>query len=367
MRITMKWAAALAAIVLARPAAVDACTGPATPAPGLNLTGIGPELTIAGDGVLVFDAYALQSTPEQALESFSIEVTRDGVAVAGGLEVVPLWTGILEYAGGVETDALPLHEFLIVWRPEAAWMPGVHAALIEDVGSNGFVEEVELTVTVEAQPGPAIVAPEVHQVFASEFVAEVLERVCCEQSASTCGNYPYCKPTQVRHETGLNITAGLAEPQHMRGYLWVAGYVDGEVGTRVPAHAEFSYYPPEPSWTRWADFMLFDVAPGEQCVVIGATSLIDGSSVMSEPMCATVAAPREEMLTPMFAPQDPEGGMGDCLSPPVYEKTGEAYEPYDAGEAPEKDGGCRVGGSAPWGLLAFGLLWRRRGRRVSGK
>ncbi|HEY0138622.1 MAG TPA: MYXO-CTERM sorting domain-containing protein, partial [Nannocystis sp.] len=136
-------------------------------------------------------------------------------------------------------------------------------------------------------------------------------------------------------------------------------------GTGLPAHGDYSYGAYQSNWALWpvGELLRLD-GSGERCVVLGATSLIDGSTAMSEPRCAEIAAPREATLMPEFLPADLEGsGMGECLSPPVYEHSGEPYLPYDGGETTVEQGGCRVAGQGPWGLLVLGLVWRRRARR----
>ncbi|HEY0138289.1 MAG TPA: hypothetical protein VGB85_29595, partial [Nannocystis sp.] len=220
--VTVSSALAAMLVMSVVPAEADACTGIERPSPGLSLTGMETERTIAADGVLVFDAFARQTTPEAAVKAFALTMTFGGVAVPGTLEVVPLWSGILEYAGGVEEGALPLHEFLIVWRPDAVLQPGTYVGLVEQTPEGGVVEHIDLTITVSGAVGPAIAAPEVERVVAQEFIAEVHEQACCERTPGSCGDAPYCRPTAVRYETGLAIDAALAEAQRERAYLWVA-------------------------------------------------------------------------------------------------------------------------------------------------
>lgn len=369
-------ATAVAVLVVMTPATGDACAGLDVVPSGLTLLESEPERTIAADGVLVFDAFVRDLTIAEALPSFTIELARQGMPpVTGTVEAIPLWSGTVDDLGGVEVDALPVEEVLLVWRPDAALDAGTYTGFARNELFNGFVEERPLAVTVTAGAGPAIAAPAIASAAPFEYDAEVLERACCDLLPGACGNAPYCQPTRVRVATGFEIDAALATAQVERAYLWIAPVVDGGVGAPVPAHGKYvRVVPYAPNWSWWTTpayglLPYFEVEPGERCVVFGATSFIDGSTAMSEKFCATIPEPRDEARTPEFVPldDDPLVNFGnECISPPVYEKTGVPYEPYDPGQPTvEADqSACRIGGRGA-GWLALLLLTSRRRRSTS--
>jgi hypothetical protein len=351
--------AALAGGVAIRSAPAHACSIDSL-GPGLNVEFRREPWTIASDGVLALDAYVLDRSPEAGLMQFALELALDGAPVTGSLELVPLWTGTYGYAGGLY-EGLPVHQGIVVWRPDAPLAAGEYTGTGYTTYDNGMTAEWPFMLTVTDGPGPALAVPPL-ALGVSEEVAEVLERACCESPGSSCGDYPHCQPTHVLHRSMLSVGTRLPEVESERAYLWVAPVVGGEVGARVPTHTPYYEGAPWPAFSQYYAPVRFGDQPGEQCLVLGTTSLIDGSSVMTEPQCATLPPDRDELLMPEFKPLDRDEFTGDCLSPPVYEHSGEPYEPYDAGEQATDGGGCRTGGGGASGLVVVALLWVRRRR-----
>jgi hypothetical protein len=121
--------------------------------------------------------------------------------------------------------------------------------------------------------------------------------------------------------------------------------------------------------SRWTGTVGFD-APAEQyCVVVGVTSVTDGSEVVSDPQCfdqAMLGVPHAADIPPsprmsIHDPADPDSGR--CLGPIVYEADGAAY-PRGAGESEvaEPPAGCTVTVRGGAWLVLLALIRRRRAR-----
>lgn len=360
----------LAAAALWAPTPARACSY-SDLSPGLTVYSSDAK-TIAADGVLAFDAYFFGADIADVSTRFTLTVTRDGAPVAGSLEFLTLWSGAPGFLRDeVVEDATLLHQLVIVWRPAAPLAPGAYAGVmwVEYPGGTNYHDEMNpLAITVTDAPGPPLAAPEFEAIGGEMVAREVLEQACCETGYDSCSHDSLCKPTRVFEVPGFRIGTALPEIHRERAYLWVAQFVDGTPGAPQPTHTPWlrPWEDSAPLFAQWSDFnpVGFDEARDEYCVVLGATSLIDGSSATSEPFCATLAGPREETLTPEFALYTESDDPWDCLEPPVYAHNG---EPYPEGAEEPANQGCRIAGGGAWGLLMVVGLRRRRPTRSQNR
>lgn len=344
----------LAIAALLAPRAADACT---TDSLDRGLTVRPPpqeERQIAGDGVLAFDAFIRGVEPEVALAQFALTLTPEG----GG----PPITGENSHrtlASQPYDDIDDYQEIVLVWRPSSPLAPGVYTAQV--TLENDLFREWSFPVVVDAAAAPPLSPPLIKHVDPAGIVDEELERVCCETGQTSCGDHSVCHPTRVRVVPGFAVSATLEPADLERAYLWVAPW-DGQAAGPPYERMNFWRASPDlsPWWSEWTfrhPIALPDAA-GERCVVVGATSLIDGSTALSRPFCHTLEAAHEEARTPMFDPGDSD--IVQCLGPPVYEHDGSPYPP-------EPDGGCRLAATRPGPLLALLLLIARRRRGANGR
>lgn len=336
-------------VALTTPRPADACTAVSLDRGLTVIPSPVEERRIAGDGVLAFDAFIRDEPPELALTRFSLALTPEdgGPAIAGTASHRLL--GTHPY-----TEIEDYQQIVLVWRPAAPLAPGPYTA--EATLEREFGPDVwTFPVVVEDAPAPPLAPPQIDAAEALEFDDEALERVCCEVGQSSCGTSSMCEPTRVRVVPGFGVRASLAAADIERAYLWIAPW-DGQAAGLPFDRSNHWYSRPwtQPWWSEWESLqpILLPDAAGETCVVVGATSLIDGSTALAEPICRELAAAHEEPRTPDFAPVD-DGFGPPCLTPPVYEHDGSPYPPEPAS-------GCRI---APTGSGAF-LLLLLAGRRT---
>jgi len=337
-----------AALTSARPA--RACSS-VDLEPGLTFKTARDARQIADDGVLAFDAFVRDEAPEVALARFSLYLSSEtgGEAVTGELSH--------RFLGGAAYDLLDDYsEIVVVWRPAAPLAPGqytAHATLM-----TGFPVEWSFPVVVVDAPAAPLSPPRVQDIATAEFDHEARERVCCEQGPTSCGPRSLCLPTRVQVVPGFRVGASLEPADVERAWLWVAPW-DGEgPGAPFERMNRWQAFPDEgrPWWSEWTiqhDIRLPEAA-GERCIVVGATSLIDGSVALAPPFCGELAAAREETRTPDFVGFD---GGDVCLGPPVYEHDGSPYPP-------EPTGGCRMASTGAAPLVVLVALAARRRRRA---
>jgi hypothetical protein len=313
------------------------------------------ERRIAADGVLAFDAFINGATPEEALAQFSLTLTPEGggPAIAGEVSHRTIATAPL-------SEVSDYQEIVLVWRPAAPPQPGTYQADVIAPGEIG-IDEWSFPVVVEAAAAAPLAPPRVETARAISTDGETLEAVCCETGQSSCGDHSYCEPTRVRVVPGFTITATLEPADVERALLWVAPW-DGQA-PGVPyerMNAWFSRPEDVPWWAEWTDRhdILLPELSGEHCIVIGATSLIDGGTAISAPYCGELTAAYEESRALDLEPEgDPYTGFNECLGPPVYEHDGSPY-PREA------EGGCRLANDGPgWLVWLVPLALRRRRAR----
>ncbi len=355
----MSMVVAAAQLTATRP--VSACTTD-SPSPGLELgIDIFDPWPITRSGVLMVRAEAFTVDIDAALADILLwEVRRDEVVVPGAFEVVPLWDR------EATSDSGEWHVFALIWRADAP-LPaeGVYTLDHEVVGPFGSApRRMALEVVTD-------VAPTLPKLFVSPTTAEVdpTEVVCCETGLDSCGRSKHCEATRATLLPAIELELDAEGDAAQQQVLWVARLQPGgEPGPRVQGRYA-SYTGPN----FWVGEVAFDAPAGQYCVVVGATSVNDGSEVVSEPQCfdqARLGVPREAELEPgpLLASYDPENlARGECVGPLVYEADGAAY-PRGSEAEPEAGGGCSVtprGSAAPrsvrW-LLLLALIRRRRAR-----
>jgi hypothetical protein len=335
-------------VVAAAPRLADACTSDSLDR-GLTIVRAAEPRTIASDGVLAFDAFILGEAPEVALARFALTLTPEGGGPAIAGEASHRVLGVAPF-----DELADYQEIVLVWRPETPLEPGTYLAETTVTDEHGGHDRYEFTVVVDAAAAPPISAPRVEIGRVATLDDEVLERVCCETGLSSCGTHSVCQPARVRVVPGFIVNATLAPADVERALLWVAPW-DGQAPGLPYERMNPWYRYPEfgPWWSEWRDEIRLPDAVGERCIVIGATSLIDGSTAFGAPICGELTAASEEPRTPMFPPPH---DTYQCLTPPVYEHDGSPYPP-------EPERGCRLAATGPGPLLLVLLALRRRRAR----
>lgn len=343
----------LTILALAAPRRVEACSI-ITPEYGLTIKRPYQDRQIASDGVLAFDAVILGETPEVALARFSLTLTpyTGGPAITG--ETSHKLLGTEPY-----TAIDSFQDVALVWRPAMPLAPGFYTANATLQGPWEQPEMWDFAVVVDDAPAPPLSPPRVEKVETRVFDDEELERICCETSLDSCGGSSLCEPLRVLVVPGFTIRAALEPADIERAYLWVAPWDGQAAGPAFERTVPWYDEPDQPTYSQWTwlnDFRLPDAA-GEFCLVVGATSLIDGSTVLTAPICRELTAAHEE-------PRKIRLSFGDsawqqCLTPPVYERDGSPYPPE-----PDSNAGCRLADTNPGaGPLALLLLLAARRRR----
>lgn len=345
------WMSMIIAAALTATQPASACTTD-SPSPGLALGfEFSAEWTITRSGVLMVRAEAFTVDIDTALADILLwEVRRDEVVQPGAFEVVPLWDS------GATSDSGEYHVFALIWRADAP-LPadGVYTLDYEVVGPYGSApQRMALEVVTD-------VAPTLPKLFIFPTTVEVdpTEVVCCETGLNSCGRSKHCEATRATLLPAIQLEVEVEGDAARQQVLWVAPVQGGAPGPRAPGR----YGAPD----LWYGAVVFD-APAEQyCVVVGVTSVNDGSEVVSEPQCfdqAKLGVPHAAELEPgpLLAPYDPEHLVeGMCLGPLIYEADGAAY-PRGSEVEPEASGGCSVAPRGPAWLLLLAFIRRRRGR-----
>ncbi|HEY0133664.1 MAG TPA: hypothetical protein VGB85_06275, partial [Nannocystis sp.] len=343
--------ATAALLTTARPAA--ACETD-SPDPGLSFELDGFDAhPVAEGGALLLNAQAYGIDIDAALATLVLwEVRRDGVVQPGSFEVVPLWDAA---ATSVSPEN---HKFALIWRPDAPFTAdGVYTVDFEIAGywQTGPQQAPLRVVPAEPPALPYLLwAPSTEAVDPSEVI-------CCETGLNSCGTSTQCEATRATLLPALYLELEL-DAGHESQILWVArASPGGEIGPRVQGRGEYVVG----TW-RWTGTVRVDAE--QYCVVVGVTSVTDGSEVVSEPLCHdqaklgahTAEIPPSARMS-LYDPANP--GDGRCIGPIVYEADGAAYP--RGSEEPEASGGCDMtagGGSWLVLLVLLALIRRRRAR-----
>jgi len=339
----------LTAVALA-PGRADACSYNDM-TPGLELWELysPPEqLRTVQDGVIALYGTVYREELADVVPTVTVTLTRDGVAVETTIELLPLSAGIF-------ADA-PTWTVAVVARPAQPLEVGEYQVEVAVDREDYGLDEMTFPLVVEAGPLAPLEAPTAAAMEATESIAEYGDRICCETEFDSCGGKSRCI-----HTTIVTLPALHIEPTALPPVL-----ADNSViwAQRLGADGV-----PDPSWrfqflgrsyVEWE--VPFAAAQPEYCVVLGATSLVDGTSVSGPPLCKSrdeLGEPHEETSE---VPPDAFENYG-CLTPPLYEDG----TPFGEEAPAEETSGCRQadgGGAWAWLLVAAGLGPRRHRRRA---
>jgi len=268
--------------------------------------------------------------------------------------------------------------YIYLWQPESELIANhAYQFRVANIDHNGGNYEYPF---VTADGPHTDMAGELQVELTADIeVAEVVESACCELSRTSCGTGSFCIPTTERYGPALHVSAtisGLDDTRMVR--FWVARLTPD--GTQLPSASflteetdiddpDLAGYPTLPIGQLQQN-VLFPTPQPEYCVVVGATSMIDGQSVTSTE-CVSHSAETEPMTTTLatadildkFAEYE-AGAEQACLSPALYKSNGEPVRPE---EIPV---GCKVANTPGTGLVyltALALIRLRRRGSSSGR
>lgn len=316
---------------------------------------------IPSDGVLVLQGARHGAWDDTALASVDVEVTLAGQPVAGVLERSPL--------PGV-----------VVWRPEAAWVPGETYKLVGSVTNtspDGVVcanptVPIESDVVIAAEPAAPLGKPGLSGAPSVNLEPTIsLETLACCDGAAPMVGAGGCGGTYV------NFDPAMCAPISGTGHLLVE--FTGTPAATGPAAQQILYTqriagtPPitsqDPSFAFISDVPFcaaleaLDLASG---AITTSSSLCFGDAVADQLGPQTIVAP--ETLTCALQQCEPLGDGWDLdkcepVDPAVDPDSGTAT----GGEDGDKGCGCNSGDDGPGGAAALGVvvllgLARRRRR-----
>jgi MYXO-CTERM domain-containing protein len=318
--------AASAAALLATPTPAEACSPVRDPSFYPQLTD-GVRTGVPTDGVIAFRADAYGDL-EEALALLTIEVTQDGLPVAGAIETIEISSSV---------DLVESTDLFVVWRPEAAFDASSDYVASVAVG-DPFDPKAPPTVTtldITTGEGPAGDLPAI-ELSTLELAAEPYgtgPRVCCDDGNS-CG-FPLCVAPDAEDRPVIRATVGLAadDPMAAQAYLRLSSGVDDAL-----AEDGIGGIAADLDGTTFQ--RTFDAAAGSYCFGAEIVSLIDGSVL---PIVSQCEAHGDLELTTGPNPAL-EGALAQCVGEPYWEDTMEPYEPEggtgdESGSGSGSDGG----------------------------
>lgn len=325
--------AAVAAALLIAPTPAEACSPPPSLALFPQLAD-GARTGVPTDGVIAFRADAYGELTE-ALGLLNMDVTQDGMPVAGAIETIELSTS--DEFGSIRTD------LFIVWRPEAAFAPSsdyvASIAVADEWDPKGLPTVTTLEISTAADAAGALPAPELLEVELGVNATGSGPRVCCDDGNS-CG-FPACAALEESDHPRLGFTLGAAgdDPLATQGYVrLLAGVDDGlEAYAVAGIAAEVDGFSLQHT---------FDAAAGNYCIGAELVSFIDGSALPIVSQCEDHGD--LELAT---APNSGfDAFLEQCVGEPYWEDTDEPYVP-DGGTGGDEsgDGGSSGGGDADGG------------------
>lgn len=318
---------------------------------------------IPSDGVLVLQGARHGSWDDAALASVELAVTLEGQPVAGALELSPL--------PGV-----------VVWRPEAAWVPGATYKLsgtVTNVNPDGVVcadatLPIVSDVVIASEPGAPLGKPGLSGVpsVTVEPTVSLATMACCEGEAPSV-SYGGCGGSD-----SVYYDAAVCAPISGIGHLSVV--FTGTPAAEGPAAQQILYTrrivgtPPSTSFDPSFGF----VSDAPFCAALEALDLASGAITTSASLCfgdavvdqlgpQAIAVP--ETLTcalQQCAELNAAWNLDDCepVGPQPDPDSGTA----GGGEDGDKGCGCHSGDEGPGGATLLGLagllgLARRRRAR----
>jgi len=334
---------ALAAALASPPA--RACSTDSL-APGLQVEELwGSALQTMPGGVVSLPALAVQIDPDEVARRSSMILTGPDGEIETTLEVVETSAGT--YLG------LAVWDLILVFRPAVPLAAGVtYQAHVTHPG--GFVpeldEEQDFPVVIGAAPVP-LTAPRI-DVSGDIVPIEYRDFVCCETEPDSCSSTTNCWPKGQVNRPALEVDAALDDPSLARNAeVWIAPVLPGgALGPRRPVYVRSLGFRQD---------LVFESAQPEYCAVAGARSLLDGSEVVSAPVCVSQA---EAGVPEEVAIELPPDLGAFCVGPLLHEDG----TPYGAEAGGEQAGGCQVSRAAwsgGWLLLLLLAPRRRAGRR----
>lgn len=352
----------LAALTLALPiaAGAPAVAGPCASGPPIDpcvdlayvasLELVGAAEVIPADGVIVLRGVFGGLSDAELFASVELTVTRDGQPVAGALE---------------RTEA----EQVLVWRPDAAWVPGPHAvraAVHNDLPVEPACGEAmftaEFAVLVDVAPGVPISPPTLTgsaRLQSTKLVA--LEHLaCCEDAAPVKQTAP-CNSTYLEWDDGACFAVD------SRGYL----ELDLELAPAVsgPTAGQLLYRYVTDGAPGSADLALYPgtFAGAPVCLAVEALDMASGAVARGPEQCFGAEFAAELGLQPAPLPDSYHCPLQRC------EVQGNTWDlerctplavPVEDADAASTDGGCgcRGGTAGAPGLVVLLALRRRRSR-----
>ncbi|WAS90337.1 hypothetical protein [Nannocystis punicea] len=336
----------IAALALT-PGRADACST-SSPEQGLavwELMNPPDRLDTAPGGVVALSASVWDMELAEAAARASVTLERDGATSSTTIELVPLATEMFR--------GLPLWTVVVVARPAEPLVAGEYQVTLAVDRVDFGLEERTFPLNVTAEPLAPLQAPTAAVFEATEVRGELRDSVCCERGPDSCGGMSICRPTEIEQLPALSIRpASLPDAARGNSVLWVQrldadGQADPSGLFRNLGRHDFTWSVP------------FAAAQAEYCVILGATNLVDGTSVSSAPRCLS----REQVGEPHVVAEEltpEEVELWGCLTPPVHEDG----TPFGEAAQVEEEKGCRLGGAGgAWGLLGLVVGLRLRARR----
>jgi MYXO-CTERM domain-containing protein len=320
---------------------------------------------IPSDGVLVLQGARHGSWDDAAIASVELTVTLDDVPVAGALELSPL-------------------PGLLVWRPEAAWVPGSTYKLSGSVTNvnppDGTIcadatVPIASDVVITAEPAAPLGKPGLSGMptVTLEPTISLATLACCEGASPTV-DVSGCNGTYV------NFDPAMCAPISGIGHLAVE--FTGTPAAAGPAAQQIVYtqrIAGSPAITALEPSFSF-LADAPFCAALEALDLASGAITTSASLCfgdmvvdqlgpQALAIP-ETLTCSLQQCQELEGtwNTDDCEPLDPDSGSGSGSDSDTAGEDGDKGCGCnssddRPGGAALLGLVGLlGLARRRRSR-----
>jgi MYXO-CTERM domain-containing protein len=330
---------------------------------------------IPSDGVLVLRGEHRGPWDENVAPKVDVVVEHEFVPVPGTLELAPM-------------------EGVLVWRPDAPWIPG---ATYKFSATAMYVDEAGLSCTlpmlgtggelvVAGEPGAPLGPPMLAAAARVDFFQDIslTGLACCEgvapmQFTNTCGDVQLswdptmCAPVSGTGSLRVDFTGEPAAKGPAAQQIVYTRKVDGAADLHQ-LEPTFSLIGLQPYCVEFAALDLASgkiTTSGERCFGDDVADLL-GPQTIEPPDALTCPLQQCEVTESSWdlercMPYGPQPGEAEAET--AGEDTGEDTGEADAaGEGGEAGCGCVVSSAGDTGLLALvGLLGLARRRRVSGR